>query len=98
MSKRMGKGMTEGKVARLREARPSVNMGHLCPQCGKVCYPSRKAAKNAQRKVFPGNKMIAYSCGDYWHLGHANYLIRRGVISRNEVTDSGKYKYRVENR
>ena len=39
-----------------------------CPACGKRCYPRRKAAKLAARRLYPGKHMRAYQCGEFWHL------------------------------
>jgi hypothetical protein len=44
--------------------------GWTCPECGKVCYLTRRAARRAasQLPLRPGSKLRAYPCGQYWHL------------------------------
>ena len=42
-----------------------------CPDCGKVCYLSRKDARRAATQVTGrrhGSKLRVYRCGRYWHL------------------------------
>lgn len=38
-----------------------------CPACGKIRYLSRKDAR-VQRKLWPGVRLHAYRCGDFWHV------------------------------
>jgi hypothetical protein len=45
-----------------------LQIRHSCPVCGKRCYPKRKAARLAARRLYPGKHMREYQCGDYWHL------------------------------
>ena len=39
-----------------------------CASCGKLIYPSRRAAKAKGRQLYPGVLMRAYRCGGSWHL------------------------------
>lgn len=45
------------------------NVG-TCPDCGKMRYLSRQDARRGSRLWFPGDRQVAYRCGDYWHFGH----------------------------
>ncbi len=82
--------------------RPGVHHGGIpavgrCSTCGKVCYPSRKAAKIAGRRLNMGSEPLsAYRCGDYWHLGHLPYEVRRGVIARASMTPAAPRRPRNE--
>lgn len=42
----------------------------VCPDCGKVRYPTRKSARRGAYRGAGtvGKAMHAYRCGDYWHL------------------------------
>lgn len=51
-----------------------------CPDCGKVRYLTRSAAKKASRLY--GGKMSPYRCGEFWHCGHLPPQIRRGMAPR----------------
>ena len=53
-----------------------------CEDCGKLRYLSRKAARLAARRGHPGESMSTYRCGDYWHIGHTPYAIKRGFKER----------------
>ena len=65
-----------------------------CKNCGKVNYPSRKAARHAarqlrRRKVRPGS-LHAYRCPvrpDVFHLGHLSIRVRRGDMSAADYYD-----------
>lgn len=46
-----------------------LNLGR-CADCGKVRYETRAKARRAARTRHRGNRMRAYPCGAYWHLGH----------------------------
>lgn len=55
-----------------------------CPTCGKQRYDSRKDARFIIRTVHAGaSHLCAYLCGDYWHVGHIQYQVRRGAIPRS---------------
>lgn len=41
-----------------------------CRDCGKVCYRTRAIARQARRVLYPTEKMHAYRCGDFFHIGH----------------------------
>lgn len=49
-------------------AAAELQIRHECPACGKRCYPRRKAARLAARRLYPGKHMGEYKCGDFWHL------------------------------
>lgn len=44
--------------------------GARCPDCGKVRYVSRRAARKAASQLpqSQGRRMRAYKCGEFWHL------------------------------
>jgi ribosomal protein L32 len=48
-----------------RAAMPAVS---ACPDCGKVRYPSRRAAKQVAMRVYQDRRMRAYQCGGFFHL------------------------------
>ena len=51
-----------------------------CPNCGKVQYPTRRAARKAARELHPGEPGLrAYPCGAYWHFGHMPAAQRHGA-------------------
>lgn len=46
-----------------------------CDLHGKLLFASRKAARNAAKYAFPGERRNAYRCNelvDYWHFGSLN--------------------------
>lgn len=57
-----------------------------CPRCGKKRFMTRREAKVAIRRWFPGeaNHYGAYECDGYWHVGHVGATIKRGLMSRDE--------------
>lgn len=58
---------------------------------------TRKAAKIAGRRLNMGSEPLsAYRCGDYWHLGHLPYEVRRGVIARASMTPAAPRRPRNE--
>lgn len=57
-----------------------------CPDCGKLCYATRKAATAEARRVHPGERMNAYRCGNWWHYGHLMSAVRRGYAPRPDTT------------
>ena len=62
----------------MRKSESGVNKGFSrtwCPECGKRCYVTRKAAKAAARKYFPGLHIEEYRCGQWFH--HSSYPERR---------------------
>lgn len=65
---------------------PSENITEsvgTCSTCGKQCWSSKRYAKNAARRIHPGEKLSIYQCGDYWHFGHLNYSTARGYAARS---------------
>lgn len=54
-----------------------------CPECGKERYETKRMAKTKARQLYPGEHLAAYTCGDYWHIGHLDYPIMRGLRERN---------------
>jgi len=54
-----------------------------CPDCGKIRFTTRRAAKAYLRRRFPKQQMSAYPCtGGYFHVGHTPKRIRRGEDQR----------------
>lgn len=49
----------------------------VCPTCGKLRYRSGRAAKHAGHRAHPKERLNAYRCGSYWHIGHPVPKIRR---------------------
>lgn len=39
-----------------------------CPDCGKQCFKTRHLAKVSAERIFPGQTMRFYECGDFWHF------------------------------
>lgn len=54
-------------------------------QCGKVRYLTKREAKNAARRIHPSERMHAYRCDDYWHLGHLPAALIRGEFDRRAM-------------
>lgn len=52
-----------------REANPYSSIGP-CPECGKQCYETRAAARREAKRIHPGERLNAYQCGLWWHIGH----------------------------
>ncbi|MDF5756613.1 hypothetical protein [Spongiactinospora sp. TRM90649] len=59
-----------------------------CPACTKVRYPSRRAARAAARRLYPGTNMRAYPCGGYWHLARNTPWRIHGVAAYAITTRS----------
>lgn len=56
-----------------------------CPDCGKVRYPSRTAARQAARHAAHLRGLNAYRCGEFWHLGHLPDDVRHGKRTRGDL-------------
>lgn len=62
-------------------------------RCGKFRYFTRKAAKQAMRRLYPDRanhgRLNAYKCPDEhstWHLGHLPPVVKRGEATRDDIT------------
>jgi hypothetical protein len=55
----------------------------LCPECGKVCYSTRRYARRAGRTIFPGRRLRVYQCGDYWHHTSADAEVTASLREKN---------------
>jgi predicted RNA-binding Zn-ribbon protein involved in translation (DUF1610 family) len=56
-----------------------------CEQCRKHAYPSRKHARTAARRRFPGERLQAYPCphiDGLWHWGHPAPEVIAGEVSK----------------
>jgi hypothetical protein len=53
-----------------------------CEHCGKGCWTSKKIAKAAARRNHPGERLSVYECGRWWHYGHLDYPVLRGIKAR----------------
>lgn len=53
-----------------------------CFACGKLSWSSKKTAKNAAKRNHPGERLSVYECSGYWHYGHLDYPIMRGIKKR----------------
>ena len=40
----------------------------VCSVCGKQMYLSKKDAKADARRLYPGDLMRVYQCGEMWHI------------------------------
>lgn len=56
--------------------------GGVCPDCGKKRWGSRKAAKDFAKQQYPYDKLSAYQCGDWWHIGHLTPQVIAGDLPR----------------
>ena len=56
-----------------------------CGTCGKRQFRTRKAARSTGRRLYPGQRLSQYECGDYWHIGHLPGAVRHGVIPRSAI-------------
>lgn len=65
-----------------------------CSDCGKLCFASRKKARQYMNQRFPQAKMSVYRCGAYFHFGHTPWAVKRGVVGRDEWTPQQKGKGR----
>jgi hypothetical protein len=63
-------------------AKERADVGGTCGSCGKVRYLSRKAAKQAARRLHPGADLHVYACGGAYHLGHLPFVVERGQVDR----------------
>lgn len=62
-----------------------MEIGGTCGWCGKRGFSTRKAARQAARRLFPEARMSAYRChhgGTSWHFGHQPAALRHGEIDR----------------
>lgn len=87
MSRRRRKARTKVQHkarAGYQKLQRDLAMGYvrICPECGKRCYRSRKAAKQAMRELQSGDQMSVYPCGEFWHFGHTPYGVLRGIRPR----------------
>lgn len=53
-----------------------------CGECGKLCWTNKKVAKQAAKRNHPEEKMCVYRCGQWWHYGHLDYPVSRGIKAR----------------
>lgn len=51
-----------------------------CGECGKKSYGTRKDAKDAAKRLYPGDKLSIYQCVLGWHIGHLPKRVIRGLI------------------
>lgn len=54
-----------------------------CPSCGKRRYVSKRAAKAVIRQY--RDRMNAYRCGEYWHVGHLPRPVITGDATRDDI-------------
>lgn len=60
----------------------------VCTTHGKKLWKSRKHARVAMKRLFPGDHMSAYECGahpGYWHIGHMPKMITQGDYDRRRM-------------
>lgn len=89
----MGKNRRAGGATPMSES----SRGSLCPYCGKKSYSSRKYAKEANRRLYPNEKLSAYKCqkapefadtSKFWHIGHLAPQVVNGKRARAEIHGS----------
>jgi hypothetical protein len=59
-----------------------------CRMCGKQSYVTRKDARKAAKRAFPGEHMQAYECrygGGLWHVGHAAPAVVAGILPKGTL-------------
>jgi hypothetical protein len=54
-----------------------------CPRCGKRRYTSKRDAKAVIRQL--RDRMNAYRCGEYWHVGHLPKPVIAGDAGRDDI-------------
>ena len=60
--------------------------GARCPDCGKVRYLTRAAAKRQAKRIQGREGRVnAYLCGDFWHLGHLPKDVIQGIRTRDDL-------------
>lgn len=59
-----------------------------CPRCGKQRYKTRRQARHVRRTRYPGERLSAYRCMGWWHLGRLPPEVVAGDLSRGELTAS----------
>lgn len=65
-----------------RSADPRLASCGACPECGKQCYLTRKAARRKASIVHPGESFTVYRCGVYFHYGTPSPRVMRGAEPR----------------
>ncbi|MFE7744379.1 hypothetical protein [Nocardia sp. NPDC057455] len=58
----------------------------FCHHCQKQAYRSRKDARTAGRRRFPGDKIQGYRCSHIdgaWHIGHVAAEVKSGEIPKH---------------
>lgn len=92
----MGKKRMRGIGPRPGNSTQSAK-GPACPYCGKRSYSSRKYAKEANRRLYPEERMSTYRCREapdfvdtsqLWHIGHLGQAVVTGRASRHQVHGS----------
>jgi hypothetical protein len=63
-------------------AKDRAQQGGTCRTCGKVRYLSRRAAKQAARRLHPSSDLHVYACDGAYHLGHLPFVVERGQVDR----------------
>lgn len=58
----------------------------MCKKHKKVWFGTRSQAKKFIRYRFAHERMNAYRCGRYWHIGHLVPAARAGLATRDGKT------------
>lgn len=66
--------------------------GSRCATCGKLGFPSRRAAQQEARRRAPDGGVRPYRCGDMWHYGHLPRRVQTGDVAASEVTHKIGYR------
>lgn len=78
--------MSHGKRPSARDYAQQIGGGARCPNCGKVRFLTKAAAKRAIRRMRGRDgRMQAYRCGEFWHLGHPPRELIAGHIPRDQI-------------
>lgn len=64
---------------------PRLQQFPTCEETGKIAYSSRKTARQAGHRAFPGKHLSPYRHDDHWHIGHLPQAALLGVKARAEV-------------
>lgn len=75
-----------GKRSSQRNFEQMMGGAGTCSTCGKTRYLTKPAAKKAIRQM-PSrtNRICAYPCGDFWHIGQPPKKLVTGEIRRSQV-------------
>lgn len=53
-----------------------------CPDCGKKIFTSKRIARRAIRRLYPGRRFRFYTCGQWWHATSQDAAVTERMRSR----------------